>query len=93
MFDHGSFNKNKNFFTLHTEGFTVDNMKNMCEELNKKFNFNCYPMKRRLEGNYYMIYFPTKDTPTMREIMHKRSPVMLRKIPGGWDSSVDKDSV
>jgi hypothetical protein len=50
-------------------------------------------MKR--SGGYEMIYLPTKDTPTMRDILHlrPRPEVMLRKVPGGWDASVSKDYV
>lgn len=93
MFDDGSYNKRSKYITLHTERFTLNDKEAMCEELNRKFGLHSYPMKR--SGGYDMIYLPTKDTPTMRNIMHMRPRpyVMHRKVPGGWDTSVNKDFV
>ena len=93
VYDDGSFNKRSKYFTLHAEGFTLEEKAMMCEELNNKFNMHCYPMKR--SGGYDMIYCPTKDTETLRQILHKRPrpEVITRKVPGGWDPSIDKDSV
>lgn len=91
MFDDGSYNKSTNYITLHAERFSLTDKEAMCEELNSKFGLHCYPMKR--SGGYHMIYLPVKDTPTIRDIMHTRPWAMLRKVPGGWNPSIDKNSV
>lgn len=70
IFDDGSYNKQSNYFTLHAERFNLKEKEAMCAELNSKFGLHCYPMKR--SGGYHMIYLPTKDTPTIRDILHKR---------------------
>lgn len=90
MFNDGSYNKGYNYYTLHRETFSLSQKEAMCKELNRKFNLHCYLMKR--SSGDYMIYFPTKDTPTVIEILHKRPRplVMHRKFPNGWNSSVNK---
>jgi hypothetical protein len=84
IYDDGSLNKKSKYFTLHAEAFTLEEKVMMCEELNKKFNMHCYPMKR--SGGYDIIYCPTKDTDTICQILHKRPrpDVIMRKVPGGW---------
>ena len=93
MFDDGSYDKGSNYYTLHREAFSLSQKEAMCKELNRKFNLHCYPMKR--SGGDFMIYFPTKDTPTIVDILHKRPrpQVMHRKFPNGWNSSVNKEDL
>jgi hypothetical protein len=90
LYDDGNFNKRSKYFTLHAENFTHEEKNITCDELNSTFNMHCYTIKR--SGEYEMIYCPAKDTETLHQILHMRPrpDVMMRKVPGGWDPSIDK---
>lgn len=91
IFDDGSLNKQKNYYTLHAERFTFEKKEAMCAELNNKFHLHSYPMHQG--GGASMIYCPTKDTDTLRQIVLKKPLIMPRKVYGGPDPSVDQKVV
>ena len=63
ILDDGSYNKSKGYITLHTEGFTLDEVCLLCAELNQKFNLDTKPMekknyKNKNQPSYWIIYIP-----------------------------------
>lgn len=94
IFDDGSLDKKGNHYTLHTERYTLEEIEAMCAELNNKFHLHCYPVRRRSRRKtYHMIYCPTKDTNTLRQIVLQRPLIMPRKVYGGPDPSIDQKVV
>lgn len=67
--------------TKHVNAFSENEVIQLSNELNRKFNLNSYPKEK---GNYFVIRIPAKDANRIRELIANLMPKsMYHKIPKG----------
>ena len=73
--DDGSWNKVGKYVTLCTESFTLEEILQLIEVLNKKFNLRCYKVKC---GNGFRIIIPSYSITALQELLSAHIPPMMK---------------
>jgi len=73
--DDGSWNKVGKYVTLCTDSFTLVEVLQLIEVLNKKFNLNCYKVKC---GNNFRIIIPSYSIPALQKLLSSHIPPMMK---------------
>jgi LAGLIDADG DNA endonuclease family len=69
---------------LHTQGFTLNEVKYLCKLLKKKYNLNCKPRKQEDRPNFitWQIYISGKSYEILRKLIYNKiHSSMLYKFP------------
>lgn len=75
----GSFNQRDQVLYLHTEGFSYNEILNISEELNLKFNLNSKVYKDIRKGKiFYKIYIPKRDMKIIKDLVEDKIIPMFK---------------